>query len=278
MIDLHTHSTASDGSDSPSAVVDAAAAAGCSAFALTDHDSVDGLHEASNRANEVGVEVVGGCELSCEVLRGTMHLLVYFVEPGRGPLDEALDRLQRIRDERNRKMADRLCGLGLEVSYEEMWEEAGGAGIGRPHAASILVRKGYASSLSDAFDRYLARGKPGYVEKERLSPERAINLAVESGGVAVLAHPFTLGLNRTALASRLRELRSAGLAGIEAIYGRYSPEEREDLAGLARELDLVATGGSDYHGSYKPDLSIGTGTGDLSVPDSVLEELSARRR
>lgn len=277
MVDLHTHSTMSDGSDRPAAVVEAAERAGCSAVALTDHDTLDGLHEASDRANTLGVELVPGCELSCVFGPGTMHLLVYFVEPGHGPLQDELAILQRVRQERNLRLIERLNSIGLAVSYDEVSDEAGGVGIGRPHVAAVLVRKHYASSVQDAFGRYLAKGKPGYVEKERLEPERALSLVAASGGVSVLAHPWSMGLDHRGTARVIRDLRGAGLAGIEARYGRYSREQRLWLTELAERLDLVATGGSDYHGSYKPDLAVGVGTGDLDVPDEVLKKLSARR-
>jgi predicted metal-dependent phosphoesterase TrpH len=245
--------------------------------ALTDHDRLDGLPAAAARAEAVGVELVPGCELSCSVETGAMHLLVYFVEPGEGPLQDELVRLQAIRDERNRRMAGQLAAVGLPVTLEEILEEAGGSGAGRPHAAAVLVSKGLASSIQDAFDRYLARGRPGYVEKERLAPARALELARASGAVTVLAHPFSLELDGPELESAVRELAGLGLDGLEAIYGAYPPAQREELAGLATRCGLVASGGSDHHGSYKPDLAVGVGRGDLAVPDEALARLQDRR-
>lgn len=277
MIDLHTHSNVSDGSDTPAGVAELAQKNGCSAFALTDHDRMDGLDEAAKRAAEVGVELVPGCEISCEVPKGTMHVLIYFVEPG-GPLEAELVRLQEARDTRNARMFERLRGeLGLPITPEEVEAEAGGKGIGRPHVAAVLVRNGAVSTIQEAFDRYLAKGQPGYVEKERLYPDQAIRLAKESNAVAVLAHPLSLGLEPADLDRTFAELCELGLAGAEAIYGRYTPEERQGVAGLARRHGLVVTGGSDHHGTYKPDLQVGIGKGDLEVPDSVLEELAAHR-
>ena len=219
------------------------------------------------------MELVPGCELSCEVREGAMHLLVYFVEPGEGPLQDRLAHLQAVREERNKRMVDRLRQLGLDITYDELLTEAGGRGVGRPHAAAVLMRKGYISSVQEGFDRYLAKGKPGYVEKERLSPREAVQLAVASGAKPVLAHPFSLRRTLEALEPIVTELRSYGLAGLESLYGRYLPDEREALARMAQRHGLVATGGSDHHGSYKPDLSIGIGTGDLCVPDAALERL-----
>lgn len=271
MIDLHTHSVVSDGSDPPERIPELAAAAGCRAVALTDHDRLDGIAAAASRAAELGVELVPGCELSCEWSNGAMHVLVYFVQPGEGPLQDELVRLQRVRDDRNRVMCERL-GIG----YDELVEEAGGIGAGRPHAAAVLVRRGVVGSIQEAFDLYLAQGRPGYVEKERLLPAAAVRLAQSSGGVAVLAHPFSLGLEPAALERTVAELATLGFAGIESVYGRYSAEDRAGLAELARRFGLVATGGSDYHGAYKPDLSVGVGLGDLSVPDTALDDLRNR--
>jgi hypothetical protein len=173
-------------------------------------------------------------------------------------------------------MVARLAELGLPVSREELDAEAGGSGAGRPHVAAILVRKGVASSVQDAFDRYLAKGRPAYMEKERLEPIVAIELSLESGALAVLAHPLSLGLSPGELEATVRELAHAGLAGLEAIYGRYSREERADLAVMAAHAGLAITGGSDHHGSYKPDLKVGVGRGDLHVPDGALAALRDR--
>ncbi len=277
MIDLHTHSTVSDGTDDPARIPELAAAAGCRAVALTDHDRQDGVAPAAARAAQLGVELVPGVEISCEH-QGTMHLLVYFLEPGEGPLQDDLVRLQRARDERNRRMAGRLQSLGLPVTYEEIEEEAGGKGAGRPHIASILVRKGVVGSIQEAFDVWLAKGRPAYMDKERLLPEVAIRLANRSGGVPVLAHPLSLGLSPGDTASAVEELASQGLGGVEAVYGRYTPEERDALCELAGRLGLAVTGGSDHHGAFKPDLHVGVGTGDLRVPDELLDLLRARIR
>ncbi|HZU74563.1 MAG TPA: PHP domain-containing protein [Acidimicrobiales bacterium] len=278
MIDLHTHSTASDGSDSPARVAELAAGNGCGAFALTDHDGFGGLEEAGRRAAELGLRLVPGCEISCEWDPGTMHLLVYFVGPGCGELEATLGRLQEARARRNEVMIERLAETGLPVTLEEAAAEAGGDVVGRPHVAAVLMAKGVVGSINEAFQRYLAKGRPGYVAKERLAPVVAVELARRCGGVPVIAHPLSLELEPDALEREVAGLAEAGLGGLEAHYGRYSPEERALVADLARRHGLVATGGSDHHGSYKPDLTVGTGRGDLVVPDEVLDELEACRR
>ena len=286
MIDLHTHSTVSDGSEPPGSIPVRAAAAGCSAVALTDHDSLDGLAEARAAATRVGITLVPGCEVSCRkpppppgqsAIGGSVHVLVYFVEPGEGPLQDELVNLRRDRAQRNGALRARLTELGIAIDYDAMVAEAGGeAGLGRPHFARALVRAGAAADIDDAFDRFLADGRAAYVPKSRLSPSQVAGLATASGGVAVLAHPLTLGLDPSALERLVGELAEAGLGGIEAYYGRYTTDERRVLRRMAQRQGLVATGGSDYHGTFKPDLEVGTGMGDLDVPDSALEELAAR--
>ena len=279
MIDLHTHSTVSDGSDPPERIPELAAEAGCSAVALTDHDSLAGLVAARKRAGELDVTLIPGCEVSCRsVGKGGMHVLVYFVEDDDCPLSAELAHLRFDRHHRNIRLADKLASLGLPITYAEVVAEAGGEeGIGRPHFASVLVKAGAADSIQDAFDRFLANGRPGFVSKSRLEALDVARLATASGGVAVLAHPYSLELESADLAAVVGELAAAGFGGIEAIYGRYSPRQREDLCNLARRFDLVATGGSDHHGTIKPDLTVGTGRGDLKVPDQVLADLEARR-
>jgi 3',5'-nucleoside bisphosphate phosphatase len=278
VIDLHTHSTCSDGTDPPERIPELAAAAGCSAVALTDHDTLVGVAAAARRARELAVTPIPGCEISCAFRDASAHVLVYFVEDGEGPLQDELVRLRQDRVVRNRRLAERLQQLGIPLTYQELVAEAAGEeSLGRPHVAAVLVRHGAADSIPDAFDRWLAEGRPAHVPKARVTPAAVAELARQSGGVAVLAHPLTLDLGRAELAEAVAELAEIGFAGIEAVYGRYSPEQRAYLGELAQRHDLVATGGSDYHGTVKADLSVGTGQGDLRVPDDVVEQLAARR-
>lgn len=255
-------------------------------MALTDHDSLDGLAAAAIAAADLGLTLVPGCEVSCQkpappagaAVTGSAHVLVYFVEPGDSPLHDELVRLRRDRAERNERLRARLSDLGVPVDYDEMVAEAGGAGgLGRPHFARALVRAGFAADVDDAFARWLADGRPAYVPKARLSVAHVVGLATASGGVAVLAHPLSLGLELRQLEAVVRELAEAGISGVEATYGRYTPRQRRALGRLAKRTGLVATGGSDYHGRFKPDLAVGTGLGDLDVPDRALEQLAARR-
>ncbi len=281
MIDLHTHSTVSDGSEPPERIPELAAAAGCSAVALTDHDSLAGLEVSAAAADRLGLTLVRGCEVSCRSgVAGahSMHVLVYFVEGEEGPLHDELVALRGDRRARNQALVGRLRDLGVPIGYDDLVAEAGGEeGIGRPHVASILVRLGVAEDVTDAFDTWLGESGRAYVPKARIEPAEIVALARRSGAVAVLAHPLSLGLDAGDLKRTVQALAEVGFVGIEAIYGRYDPGQRRQLAELARRFDLVATGGSDFHGSFKADLAVGRGMGDLQVPDEVLEQLAARR-
>ncbi len=277
MIDLHCHSTCSDGSETPTTVVRLAAEAGLSAVALTDHDGLEGLSEAKKAASTAEIELVQGCEVSCKFSPGTMHILCYFVEVEDGPLQSQLERLRQDRMTRNDRLIGRLNELGIEISLDDVRAEAGGSTLGRPHFAAALVRKGVAESYQAAFDQLLGKGGPAYIPKAFISPEETIDSAAASGALAVLAHPLSLSLGPGPLDSLLASLAEAGLTGVECWYGRYSEQERQGLLTLAERHGLVATGGSDYHGSFKPDLSVGTGQGDLEVPDSALAALRERR-
>ncbi len=276
-VDLHTHSTYSDGSDSPAEIVSAAAAAGLEAVALTDHDNLNGILEAAAAADASEVELIPGVELSCEWQPGGMHLVVLWLEPGPGPLQDRLEILQAGRRQRNVELIELLQKLDVDISYEEVMAEAGGTGVGRPHVAAVLVRKGVVGSIPEAFDLYLASGRPAYVERYRLPPEEAIELARASGAVPIVAHPHTLGMTGTTLDQELRRLARHGLVGLECYYPEYEPETRLELVERARDVGLVPSGGSDYHGTYKPGLEIGRGYGDLSVGREVWQELAEAR-
>lgn len=286
MIDLHTHSNVSDGSEVPGAIPELAARAGCSAVALSDHDNLAGLAEAGEVARQLGIRLVPACEVSCRKpavpggarVSGSVHVLCYFVEEGDGPLQDELRSLRDDRRRRNLALVERLRGLGLPVTWDAVVAEAGKEeGLGRPHFARLLVRLGAAEDVQDAFDRWLADDRPAYVPKARLEADQVARLARASGGVAVLAHPLSLGLEPPVLASVLGELAEAGLSGVEAVYGSYTPDERRQLGDMATAAGLTTTGGSDFHGTFKPGLWVGTGCGDLDVPDSLLESLEARR-
>ncbi len=277
MLDLHTHSRASDGSDTPERIPELALEAGCSAVALTDHDTLDGLAPAGRRATELGIKLVRGCEVSCAWERGSMHVLIYFIDRADTPIEAELANLRADRVVRNERMLKKLRDIGISLTMDEISREAGGKGVGRPHFARVLVGKGVVATPKEAFERFLGAGMPAYVSKARLKPAEVASLAKQSGAVTVLAHPLSLGLTMDEIAAIAAELAEKGFTGIEALYSSYSDQERRSLCEIAARCDLAITGGSDYHGSYKPDLKIGTGRGDLDVPDSLLHALEERR-
>lgn len=274
IVDLHSHSTASDGSETPRHLVELALEAGLGCLALTDHDTQAGLAEAMTAAEGTSVELIPGLELSLEFDRGGMHLVVLWLDPGPGPLQDRLAALRDGRNERNLRIVDTLTAMGLPITIEEVEAEAGGGSVGRPHIAAVMMAHGYVPDIRTAFDLWLGSGQPAYVGRKRLDPEEAISLARESGGVPVLAHPHTLGITTAGdMADLLTRLKGAGLVGLEALYSSFRRHEREGYSDLARRFGLIPSGGSDFHGSYKPGLMLGSGYGDLSVPGGLCEEL-----
>ncbi len=276
-VDLHLHSTRSDGTDEPGAVVGLAVEAGLTAMALTDHDNLDGIAEARTAAASAGLELIPGTELSVDWNGSAMHMLVYYLEPGEGPLQNELAGIRAGRSDRNTLIVQRLVDLGIDITYEEVAAEAGGAVIGRPHFATVLRNKGVVEDNQEAFDRFLASGRPAYVERTRLEARRAIELARASSAVPVIAHPHTIGVSREDYARAFIGLVEAGLGGIEAHYAEYEPDQRAHLAEICSALGIAATGGTDYHGTYKPGLRVGVGRGDLEVPDRAVEALLVAR-
>jgi 3',5'-nucleoside bisphosphate phosphatase len=277
-VDLHVHSTASDGTEQPADLVASAVRARLGAIALTDHDTLQGLDAARTAADALGIRLIPGVELSCDWDGGAMHLVVLFLEPGNGPLQDHLTVLREARDVRNTRIVERLVGMGIEITIDEVLAEAGGGSVGRPHLAAVLVRKDVVPDIPTAFDRYLAAGRPAYVGRERLTPVEAISLARESGGVPVLAHPLTLGIDLDGeLRTTFQRLAEIGLVGVEVEYSTYLPEERIRLRRLATAAGLLPSGGTDYHGAYKPDILLGVGKGDLAVAGSILDDLEAAR-
>jgi predicted metal-dependent phosphoesterase TrpH len=286
VIDLHCHTTVSDGGDSPTELVEKAAAANLKAIAVTDHDNDSGCDEAVAAGERLGVEVIRGVEISCDVddltqrglepsRRPTMHLLGYFIPDTSNPLSEGLAQLQHDRANRNQRMVERLNELGVDVTFEEVETEAGGPGaqIGRPHFANVMVRKGIVSDFQTAFDEYLAKGAKAYLGRKLYTPIEAIELMTGSGVVPVLAHPFTLFLEEPELDRFVTDLIEAGLQGIEGYHGDLSLDEQQPMRELGKRHALVVTGGSDYHGAMVPDRTLPGGKSGVVVPDEVLDAL-----
>jgi hypothetical protein len=276
-VDLHLHSNASDGTDSPGVVVEKAAVIRLTSIALTDHDTLSGIPEAQAVAAGLPIELIPGVELSVDHDGVKIHMLAYFIDPEPGPLQDRLGALRIGRGVRNHEIIEKLNRLGYAITMEDVLRHAAGDAVGRPHIADALVEAGMIADRTEAFRDLLGDGGRAYAERIRLSATEAITLTTGSGGVTSIAHPLTIDPGGSTLRSIFEDLREIGLVGIEAYYSQHPPHLRTQLAAVAEDLDLVATGGSDCHGTGKPGLEIGTGRGDLVVPDSVLEELRARR-
>lgn len=273
MVDLHTHSTASDGTLTPRELVLLAKKEGLKGLALTDHDTVSGLKEAYETAIEVDLPFLCGVEISVKFEGpGHFHMLGYFLKPEISEIDETLQTLQKARAERNRKMIEKLQNLGIDITLEELKTLAEGE-IGRPHIANLLVKKGIVKSFEEAFEKFLKKGAAAYVPKALLTPKEAIEKISEARGVPVLAHPFTLRLDLNELKRYVSNLKDIGLMGIEVYYTEHSREFTKFLLDLAKRLDLLVTGGSDFHGKNKPDIKLGKGLGNLNVPIECFENL-----
>lgn len=275
MIDLHMHSVFSDGSKTPEELVELGASAGLRAMALTDHDTVSGVERFLAAARQKGIQAVSGVEVSAEVDGGTLHMLGYGVDHRNAEFCEQLRWVREGRTERNREIIHKLNRLGIRITEEEVLAAAGEEVIGRPHIAKVLIQKGVVRSKKEAFDRFLARGKPAYAERRRLDVVATIKLIQFAGGLAVIAHPYALKLSPKDLRDFVRTLRDAGLAGIEVYYSEHTPEMTRQYKELAEELGLLMTGGTDYHGDMTPDIALGRGMGNLHVPDAVWERLNS---
>jgi hypothetical protein len=273
-VDLHCHSTASDGTLSPTQVVRLAVESGLSALALTDHDTIGGIAEAAAEAKALNLDFLPGIEISCEYPHpGTMHLLGYGVDPDSTSLRELTTTLIAGRDNRNPRIIAKLQELGVSITMEEVEHESGGVVVGRPHIAAILLRKGYVSSMKNAFDKYLAPGGLAYFDKERLTARQAIGMIRQSRGLPVLAHPVQLRTENDAQLDRvIKDLLDLGLAGIEVVHSDHDGGLIEKYTGIAGRYGLLMTGGSDFHGTNKKDIQLGLARG-RRVPREYYEEL-----
>ncbi len=283
-IDLHIHSDASDGAYSPIQILEMACEARLEAIAITDHDTVDGVHRALACGIPEKIRFLTGIEISAAPPRGfpcggSFHLLGYGFRPDDPELKRTLLVLQEARRNRNPRIIDRLNRMGIDLTVEELSAPCDAESqIGRPHIARRLVDRGFAASIDDAFDRYLGKGQPAFVDKHRIPCEEAIRMIREAGGVPVLAHPGLLKLpNAADIADIVGALAAQGLQGIEIEYPEHTVAQKEVYRELARRYDLLMTGGSDFHGEIKPEIRLGTGYGDLAVPFRFYEEIVRRR-
>jgi len=273
-IDLHVHSNASDGTCTPAELVDRALNMGLVAFALTDHDTTDGIDEAVTCAKGRGLEVVAGIELSTEYNGADVHMLGFDIDYKSEAFQKKLSIFRNQRDVRNEEMLAKLREAGFEkMTVEALNEAYPDSVITRAHMARFMLENGYIKDRQEAFDKYIGDDCPYYVPRKKITPQDAIVFILESGGIPVLAHPLLYGMSREELKQAVLLFKEAGLVGVEAIYSLNSEADERDMKRLAKECGLLISGGSDFHGANKPDINIGTGRGSLYVPYECLELL-----
>lgn len=292
MVDLHVHSTKSDGTYTPSELVAYAMEKGLTAFALTDHDTVDGLQEAREYADSLRKkeaasgsasshpavpEVIPGIELSTEYQGRDIHIVGLYINAENPTFQKYLQDFIHSRTLRNQKMCALLQEAGIRITYEQLLEEFPGSVITRAHYAKFLLKHGYIKSIKEAFERYVGDRCPYFVPREKVTPAQAVELILSADGIPILAHPVLYRMSDAGLDALVAELKEAGLMGIEAIYSTYHTGEERQMLALARKYQLLVSGGSDFHGSNKPGLDLGTGYGKLNVPDSVLKDIKSYR-
>ncbi len=280
-IDLHVHSSFSDGTNTPYELVQLALSARLSAFALTDHDTTAGIAEARSALSASGasdkLRIIPGVEISAAYKERDIHVLGLFIDPDNAALSTALQVARDNRIKRNHTMLQLLSDAGYPMTEKELLQDSDEACIGRMHFANALVARGYAKNTQDAFQRFIGLDCPYYVPRNYISPQDAISLIRDAGGLAILAHPLLYHLDRPELEQLISQLVDCGLSGLEAIYTANSTEDEQYVRTLASRNGLLISGGSDYHGSNKPHISIGTGRGNLRIPETILAALEQAR-
>lgn len=277
-VDLHVHSNKSDGTFSPSELVDLALQKGLSAFALTDHDTTAGLDEAISYAECRNIEVIPGIEFSTEYKGKDIHVLGLAIDYKAPVFAERIQAFVDSRIERNRKMCANLTEAGIDISYEKLLSEFPGAVITRAHYGRYLLEHGYVKSLPEAFERYVGDHCPYFVPREKVTPSQAVELILQANGLPILAHPTLYHMGKDALQTLVHLLKEAGLIGIEAVYSTYSAGEEREMRQLASRNGLLISGGSDFHGTNKPGLELATGYhGKLVIPYDIWERLKEKR-
>lgn len=271
-IDLHIHSTYSDGTETPDQLVQRAVRKGLKAISITDHDTVEGTVAAMNTESVNALEVVPGIEFSCVHKSHHMHLLGYYIDPANPELLATLNNIQQARIDRNSQIIERLNGLGIDITMEEVYQKSTVGQTGRPHIAQVLMEKKVIPNIDSGFTRFLKVGKPAYVARKVLQVSETINVVRRAGGVAVLAHPGSIDNSLRKIPAILKELKKAGLQGLEVYYPIHTRRVIKKLKSMADFYDLVVTGGSDYHGSIRPGTDM-AGANGFYVPDDILEPL-----
>ena len=274
-VELHTHSSVSDGSLSPSELVELAKEKKIEVLALTDHDTSDGIIEAKKKAKEVGITFVPGIEISTGN-NNEIHILGYFFEDGYIKLNDYLDYLKKNRNNRNYLMIEKLQKEGVDISIEDILEVSEEGSIGRAHFAYVLMKKGYVKNVDEAFEKYVGLNGVAYIKKESLNISDTIEKINGAGGVAVFAHPGYLNLSSDEYRKLFRELKESGLEGVEVYYPSHSKEQREMFLEIARDNDLIVTGGSDFHGAIRPEIEIGMEDVPYKCYEDILYRLEMR--
>ena len=277
-IDLHIHSTASDGTLSPGEILKLAQKLKIRAIAITDHDTIDGSKEALQAGIPPSVKFLTGVEISASSPpsishAGSFHILGYFIKLDDPQLNETLAVLQQARKNRNPLIVKRLNSLGFEFSLEDVSSEIGDGQLGRPHIARYMLKRGFVKSINEAFNKYIAQGGPAYVDKYRVDCKRAIQIILDAGGIPVLAHPILLNFDKDESTELFALLKGMGLKGVEVYYPETPPDMTSFYIELAERYGLLKTGGTDFHGSLKPDIQLGSGRGDFFVPYEIYEKL-----
>lgn len=277
-VDLHTHSIASDGTYTPSELIDYAVEKGLKAIALTDHDTVDGIKEALNRASYYcakgqEIEVIPGIEFSTEYQGKDIHIVGLYIDYESEYFKRRIEKFALSREKRNRQMCQKLTDYGVPVSYDELKERFSEGTITRAHYARFMMEKGYIKSMKEAFERYIGDRSPCYIPRKKISPFRAVEILRKAGAFPVLAHPILYGMSASRLEELVSRLKSAGLMGIEAIYSTYTPSDERLIRSIAAKYELCISGGSDFHGTNKVNIDLGIGMGHMFVPETVLDEI-----
>ena len=266
-LDLHVHTTASDGTFEPSEILKKAKEENLDVIAITDHDTIEGIEKVQSTQD---ILFIPGIEISAE-FGSTLHILGYAIDVENEYLQRTLDNLQEYRLHRNERMIKKMNEKGFHLTIDELKEVAKGELIGRPHFARLMFQKGYVSSYQEAFDRYLKKGALFYMDKKRLSPRESIELIIKAGGIAVMAHPYQTGLEGEELEKLLKTLVDYGLMGVEVFYSQHSANQIEEYFGLAKKYDLLVTAGSDFHGENKPHISLGMNVRYIYLKDFLYE-------
>lgn len=275
LVDLHVHSTASDGTLTPSEVVALAKQANLSAIALTDHDTIDGISEAIEASHKYDLELIPGIEFSTFYGKREIHMVGLFIDPNNYELNNKLNELVATRNMRNEQMALNLRNNGIDVTLDALNDMFPNAIITRAHFARYMYEKGYIKDIRVAFDKYIGDGRPCYVQREKISAKEVIDLIKGAGGLPILAHPLLYGFKGTELNECVTSLKKAGLVGIEVLYSKNKGLDESKVRQIAKDNSLLISGGSDFHGANKPNLNIGNGYGNLAIPYEVLENLKS---